>query len=323
MNKLSMLIILAVVLCMAGCCGGGASDSVKLVPAGVDLMVDINIKSLLNDSNVTDNIIDPVTKKKMTVDEAFKQAKEKTGIDFSKLEKVQIFVDFPMDAIASGEKPDPTKLVAGAILTGTFSKDDIIAVVKKKTGTDPKPVTIDGQEVYESPDKKAQITLIGSKYAVIGTGPTVGKVIGLNAGKGEAVGAEMTDVMASAPSDSYVKLAILLPAELKEMILKKAPPQAQLLEKVNNLMLTYRKISASNYGLSLTAKTVDEEAAKKITTALEGLMGLGKMMAMQKPDLAKLMETLKIESTGNIVKITVEIDPELMKKAAKGIPMGK
>ncbi len=323
MQKINFLVILVVVLCIAGCCGGNASDSVKLVPAGVDLMLEINIKSLLGDTNVTDNIIDPVTKKKITVDEAFKQGIEKTGIDFRKLENILVFVDFPMDAIASGAKPDPLKLVAGAILTGSFNESEILAVVKKKIGTEPKSIDVGGYKVYESPDKKAQITLIDSKFLIIGAGPTVGKVIDVVGGKGEAVGGDMTDVLGTAPADSYVKLAILLPAALKEMILKKAPPQAKLLEKVNNLMLIYRKASASNYALDLTAKTSSAEDAKKITSALEGLMALGKMMAMQKPDLAKIMETLKIENSGDIVKITVEIDPELMKKAAKGIPMGK
>lgn len=304
---------------ISGCCGGGgSSDSLKLVPAGIDVLVDINVKSLLNDSNVTDNIIDPVTKKKMTLDEAFAKAKAQTGMDLKTLERINIFLDFPIEAMKNNRPPDPNTIMAGAVISGSFNKQEILDSIKKETGTEPVAVEEEGQQVYETPDKKAKATILNSKHLVIGTGKAVSTIIGLNAGKGASVGKEVTDVLSAASADAYIRIALVLPDEFKQIVLKQAPPQAKILEKINNLMLSYSKGSSNTYALSITAKAVDTEGATQLKTALEGLMAMGKMMAMQKPELGKMMETLKLESSGDMVTIKLEIDPELMKKAAQG-----
>lgn len=103
-----------------------------------------------------------------------------------------------------------------------------------------------------------------------------------------------------------IQIAMLLPEQAREQM--KANPQSAAMASVQTLALSIDVSNAINLGLQAAA---DNEAnGKNVHDAINGFLALGKMMSAEQPDLAKVLNDLKVEQQGANTQVSLNIKAE-------------
>lgn len=103
-----------------------------------------------------------------------------------------------------------------------------------------------------------------------------------------------------------IQIAMVLPEQAREQM--KANPQSAAMASVQTLMLSVDVSNAIN--LALQAAADSEANGKNVHDAINGFLALGKMMSAEQPDMAKLLNDLKIEQQGANTQVSLNIKAE-------------
>jgi hypothetical protein len=205
---------------------------------------------------------------------------------------------------AFGGKPTVYAVAAGSFDQGKFddyaknndkmtvgSQEGVTTYTANKSGEGAPPIfaLLDKNTmiVAETPNFAALLASAKGTGASLKSHPKLGSLIS-KAGAGQ------------------VRMAMVLPDQAKEQL--KAQPQMAPLANIQAVDMSLNATSGMDLSIEATADT--PENGKAVYDTVNGLIAMGKMSSGQNPDMAKIMNALKLEQVGNNNKLTLTLTAE-------------
>ena len=176
----------AITMVAAACGGGNETNPQKLIPAGSNLIGQVNVSGILASGGLA-TIFEAIPKGEddpQTLDDVLDKATEEIGIDIRKISQIALFGDMAR-----------TSEFFGIIAQGKF---DELALISSIRGANDSPIVsteYKGRLLYSPDDDPEEFTLavLDQQFLVVGTREAVQAVIDVQDGVGERVSGPILD----------------------------------------------------------------------------------------------------------------------------------
>jgi hypothetical protein len=289
-------------LVLPACKGGASADAVKLVPDEAEFIIGLNPKAITSSE---------AYKSVATELEGQEDYKEMmTAFEGCNLKPTEF------DAIVIGANQSE-EFVAVIVGDGIGEDDNATCIIKalQKSAGDPEiaEVTkVDGKKVIEGTDARAY--LVNKNMMAMATTGWQDKVGELIDGKGTpAIENSKKDLYGKVDTKGAMWFLADIPAELAGMAALAAPEAAEVKTAAGTIDLS------KGAAINLLAGFDSEDKAKTVATTLQGLFDGVKGEAPK--ELAGIVESVKIEASGNDVKISASATTDELTAAKSVAPL--
>jgi len=302
---------------MAACGGGGKeSDPLKLVPAGSNLMAEVNVTGVLA-SNGLASFIDALPKDNgeppFDLNELLAFFKAETGVDIKQFTRAVLFGDVTRD-----------QDYFGIIALGEFDELSLISDIRSVTEDRLLSTEYKGRLIYNPEDDSDSfsLTVLDEGILVLGTSEAVKAVVDVREGDLDRVSGPIRDAFGDLGS-ALVKVEFdVTAANLgeREFDLGDIPflggggqGLTGSLEAVRDLKLAGLALSQNGQILILRANLdfANEDSAVSINDILDGLLKLGAGLSPV-PELADVLGRVELSLDDSRLSIRIEISgPEI------------
>jgi hypothetical protein len=273
-------------------------QALSLLPKESMALASVNVKAMVDGGLYDDIASDEKTRKEL---DDFRQ---KTGID--------IRTDLTRVVVSVAPDVEMTKDFSGAVF-GNFDKDKILKALREKAQVEEN--NHEGVFIYRVISPKGEPTFVSflSHHVLAIGGPAgIKQVVDRYKGKAESIESNQTmmDLVKEAKQNDMVWAVALVPEKFRESA--NAAPMGKGFEGLQALLLSIN--AGKNLDLSLVGKCNTEPEAKRLSETLTGLMGLTRLAAAAKPEVAEVLDSLHVEVQGNNVDLNLSLTEEQLKK---------
>ncbi len=299
-------ILKTTIFVVQGCsgCENKQSEAFYLIPGASDVVINVNLESVLADVNFQKALIKKNRYKK-DFTSLITYLKTEAGLDISLLKKAAMFIDI------SESKSMPTS--GALILKGIFDKKKVLEAINK---TKKKKAILKESKGYVLIDvnKSTQVAILGNQYLVIGPVDGVEKVVKKYNGHDGDVNPMLKQIYVTKPGNIF-QLAAVLPKGFKSEMASTVKN-----EELKNIINIVAKLSKAGekYILNIAVKCSSNNAVKIISLGVQGLVLIGK--GSKKTGFESLLNKLKITEKGDFLMIDIDVPPELLSELIPGSP---
>ncbi|MCJ7485571.1 MAG: hypothetical protein MUQ25_05320 [Candidatus Aminicenantes bacterium] len=284
-----------------------AESLIRLLPKTTLGVIAIDVHRGMGLASVSKMLQDPQAKQKY--DEFIKMA----GLDPMK--------DIYFVVMGLTATPNATSQEGGVIVNLKYSKDSFLAIMKEKApefqGESYNGVTIysnlDGSETKQT----TRAAFLDDSNILFGSAAAVKGIVDVYQKKAESVmkNAAMAGVLKKVDKAALAWGAFSLPPDLVKKGMESIP-QLKVLEGVTALTLSF-DYRLSNFIADIRTMGGTEEQNKNLASTLNGLKGLGAMLAAQEPAAGELLNAVEVTSGKDFVRLYISVSEETMDKLGK------
>ena len=245
------------------------------------------------------------------------QAKEKYD-EFVKLAGLDPMKDVFFVVMGLTATPNAMGHEGGVIVNLKYSKDSFLATMKEKA-PEFQSESYNGVTIYSNLDgsetkQTTRAAFLDDSNILFGSAAGVKGIIDVHQKKAESVmkNAAMAGVFKKVDKAALAWGAFSLPPDLVKKGMESIP-QLKVLEGVTALTLSF-DYRLSNYIADIRTMGGTEEQNKNLASTLNGLKGLGGMLAAQEPAAGDLLNAIEITSGKDFVRLYISISEEAMDK---------
>ncbi len=338
---LALVLVIAAVVPLVTACGGGGgggtpnpnSDVVsvaldKVLPQKAGMLAGLSVEKILGDKDIA-NLYNTLVKDNLNGDPSVPQTfdallakfQAETGLNLKDFQLVEAFGDISaLTQLTSNDGPDLNTDYLGAIVTGTFTNENIVAAIQKGTGTTLTSTPYGGYPVYviEPGEANASMTFLGKGVMVIGSSAAVKDVIdNKNSGKSNAnwdllqtygrLGDVMFKVAVKIPDDWTAKIPVqqdvsgLGSIDLKPF--KSAKLGGLAANKVGGTSSLEVRVGFPDSSTATTAK----QSVDNFLTMIKGLLQFAGGSVPQAADIGKVLNATVISTRSEVLSLRIEL----------------
>ena len=277
---------------LAGCSGsssdGSGGDISAVVPSGADLVVDVDVETLLTDDAVREQYngalseIDSGVGQQLTVSRYLDEIQAQFGLDPEKADQLLLYADFEREQ-------------AGLVIAAAWSREQVKSAMGATEGSH------NGRPLYQSGELAVGV-LPDGRYT-FGSSESTRNVIDVQQGDADGAGGQIRTAFDSAP-EGYVRFALDPPEEY-------SPPSSGPLELssfgeiVHGYGSLYR--NAGKTGGTLVVEANSSDAATQIEQATTGAIGIGEQAIAEEEslpqELVSVLESTDVSRSGATVRL--------------------
>jgi hypothetical protein len=192
------------------------------------------------------------------------------------------------------------------------------AFVKRETRFSVRPETREGVTLYVLPEREADgrvreeqaVAVLDAKTALIGTPAAVRRAVDAHKGKAAsaAASAALVEAWSQSSAASPVRFGMLVEPLIKSELQR--DPSNPFLKSVAGARFMFGTLGLAGDGglaLSVTTRTGTAEDARSVLATFEAFVELGKQLTADKPDLAALVDLVRLSASGNDVLLTATV----------------
>ncbi len=313
-TSIGSIVLLAVFL-LASCApsssikaGSATAESlIRLLPKSAGGVMAIDVHRGMATAAVSKMLQDP--KAKQNYDEFAKMA----GIDPA---KDVYFVVGGFTAAPNGGSQE-----GGIIVNLKYNKDNFLAVMKEKA-PEFQSASYNGVTIYSNLEgtetkQTTRAAFLDDSNIIFGSEAGVKGIIDVYQKKGESImkNEGMAGVLKKVDKAALAWGAVSVPPDMIKKGIESVP-QLKVLEGVTAMTMSF-DYRLSNYIADIRTMGGSEEQNKNLASTLNGLKGLGAMMAAQEPAAGDLLNAIEITSGQDFVRLYISISEEAMDKLGK------
>jgi len=248
------------------------------------------------------------------------QAKEKYD-EFVKMAGIDPMKDIYFVVMGLTATPNATSQEGGVIVNLKYSKDSFLAIMKDKApefqGESYNGVTIysnlDGSETKQT----TRAAFLDDSNILFGSDSGIKGIIDVYQKKSESImkNAAMAGVLKKVDKAALAWGAFSMPPDLVKKGIESIP-QLKVLEGVTALTMSF-DYRLSNFIADIRTMGGTEEQNKNLASTLNGLKGLGAMLAAQEPAAGELLNAVEVTSGKDFVRLYISVSEETMDKLGK------
>ena len=306
---LLLMVLMLVVSPLVGCSNssGGVTSPIGLVPKQANMVGQADLSNILQDKDLT-RIYDKVPKDSsypQTFDDALTLLKDQYNIDLNSFQEGVLFADVSQSTDEGN--------YSGAIVKGTFNKNDLIAAIQSGPDTTWSIVKYKDYDIYYNEIDDTAFAFLTDNMFVIGTMQPVKDVIDVKKGDAKALSGEVLDTY-NKLGDALIKVAVAVPPGAAEGNLGQSASQVlgnlSAFDKVKTVGMTLSK-GNSSVALNVKLCCADSDSAQSIEDSINGLIGfMGLVMSMsgdqqQNQALDTLLNNVEVSRSDSCVNITL------------------
>jgi hypothetical protein len=306
---LLVMLLLLVVSPLVGCSNssGGVTSTIGLVPKKANMIGYADLSKILQDKDLT-GIYDKVPKNisyPQTFDDALAKLKDQYNIDLNSFQEGVLFADVSQ-SMDEGN-------YSGAIVKGTFDKNDLIAAIQSGSDTTWSTAKYKDYDIYNNEIEDTAFAFLSDDMFVVGTMQPVKDTIDVKKGDAKALSGEVLDTY-NKLGDALIKVAMAVPPGMAEGDLGQSASQVlgnlSAFDKVKSVGMT---VSQNDDSVALNVKLccADSDSAQSIEDSINGLIGfVGLVMSMsenqeQNQALDTLLNNVEVSRSDSCVNITL------------------
>ena len=312
-RKLAVILgfaVLVLMSCQQGMAPAGSAspeDVLKYLPQDAQGVFFIDVHSAMLTS---------AAEKLMQEDDDTKKYMEflqKTGID----PKTDVF--YVAAAIVS---EDPKEQKGAAVINLKYEKEKILATIKEEADDPPVTEDYNGITLYSGEEEDNNgFAFLDDSNVVVGDLSSVKAVVDVMQKKRDNVfkNTDLAQLLNKTDKDTLFWGAMLIPPKA----LADATAGNPRLEALSSLTAMIFNFDYRSSTLMANIKALSNDAVKnkQIAEMLTGFKAMGAMMAVQKPELGQLLDSISITSGDDHVLISANIPEELLQKLKSEIPL--
>jgi len=248
------------------------------------------------------------------------KAKQKYD-EFVKLAGIDPMKDVYFVVMGLTATPNAMAQEGGAIVNLKYDKDNFLAILKEKA-PEFQSASYNGVTIYSNLDgsEKKQTTrtaFLDDSNILFGSEAGVKGIIDVYQKKAESVmkNAAMAGVLKKVDKAAMAWGAFSLPPDLVKKGIESIP-QLKVVEGVTALMMSF-DYRLSNFIADIRTMGGTEEQNKNLASTLNGLKGLGAMLAAQEPAAGELLNAVEVTSGKDFVRLYISVSEEAMDKLGK------
>jgi hypothetical protein len=306
---LLLMVLLLVVSPLVGCSNssGGVTSPIGLVPKKANMVGQADLSKILQDKDLT-GIYDKVPKNAtypQTFDDALTKLKDQYNIDLNSFQEGVLFADVSQ-SMEQGN-------YSGAIVKGTFNKNDLIAAIQSGSDTVWSTIKYKDYDIYTDEAQETAFAFLSDNMFVMGTMQPVKDVIDVKKGDAKALNGEVLDTY-NKLGDALIRVAVAVPAGMAEGNLGQSASQVlgnlSAFDKVKTVGMTVSKNDES-VALNVKLCCADSDSAQSIEDSINGLIGfMGLIMSMsgnqtQNQTLNNLLNKVEVSRSDSCVNISL------------------
>ncbi len=267
--------------------------AIDLVPRTANIAASVDLNRIFADDDVLDiiNEIAANLEEPKTVDELLELVIEETGIDLRDFSEVLIFGDF--------ESED----YFGAIAKGDFDQAALIGAIESAVGEELSPSDYKGYQIYNIPDQEMAICFLNSNTILGGSRAAVKDAIDVNEGA-PSLDKPIYDTY-NALGQSWIKLAMEMPAEAMEVIPDELPPGLDTFLAMQTIGLSFNKVGV-NLSLQLKLLFLNSANAEDAKGAFDALKGMLAFIPDLPGEVTEIVDRLNVEQSGSWLTVSFE-----------------
>jgi len=245
------------------------------------------------------------------------QAKQKYD-EFIKMAGLDPMKDVYFVVMGLTATPNAMGHEGGVIVNLKYNKDSFLATMKEKA-PEFQSESYNGVTIYSNLDgsetkQTTRAAFLDDSNILFGSAAGVKGIVDVHQKKAESVmkNAAMAGVFKKVDKAALAWGAFSLPPDLVKKRMESIP-QLKVLEGVTALTLSF-DYRLSNYIADIRTMGGTEEQNKNLASTLNGLKGLGGMLAAQEPAAGDLLNAIEITSGKDFVRLYISISEEAMDK---------
>jgi hypothetical protein len=305
---LALMVLLLVVFPLVGCSNssGGTTNPIGLVPAKANMIAQADVSSILQDKDLT-GIYDKIPKGTSyphTFNDALTQLKDKYNIDLKGFQEGVLFTDISQSGGGGN--------YSGAIVKGTFNKDDLITALE--SGSDIWNTNkYKDYDIYSNELSDTAFAFLTDNIFVIGAIQPVKDVIDVENGDAKALSGEVMDTY-NGLGDALIKVAVAVPPGAIEGSLGQSASQIlgnlSAFDKVKTVGITVSKNDAS-VTLNVKLCCADSDSAQGVEGSINNLISFVRLVMSlsgnqaQKQMVNNLLNKVEVGKSDSCVNITL------------------
>jgi hypothetical protein len=301
MKKITLLLA---VLLLAGCCAllplGGSKDVLEFVPKSANFVAIARSSAIFNDSDLS-TYRSPYTSQIDTME-------SHTGIDFTKMDKILLFIDSKIITSPSSSSSMP---YMGFILRGSINKDQILA--KMRVDNTVTNFTYGNNVIYElsptdNPESKSYFSFLDDSTLIAGSREAVQDSIDVGSGKQDSI---KSNQRFSQTYDALDKNSLLI------LLVEVSPPMKDYINNIKGLPFNTTALSrmdfvgfslakqAKNLDIKLLVTAPDTVSANGISNALDKALSFAQGATQSGSALEAFVKKVKVVANGDTVTVTL------------------
>jgi hypothetical protein len=202
---------------------------------------------------------------------------------------------------------------SGAIVKGTFNKNDVIAAIQSEAGVQLSTIKYKDYEIYTDELEGTAIAFLGNTTIVIGAMQSVKDVIDVKKGDAKALSGEVLDTY-NKLGDALIKVAVAVPPGVAEGNLGQYASEflgnISVFDKVNTVGMTASKNDQS-VTLNVKLCCADSDSAQSVENSINGLISFIRLIMSvsgnqeQNQTLNNLLNKVEVSRSDSCVNITL------------------
>jgi hypothetical protein len=248
------------------------------------------------------------------------QAKEKYD-EFVKMAGIDPMKDVYFVVMGLTATPNATSQEGGVIVNLRYNKDSFLAVMKDKA-PEFQSESYNGVTIYSNLDgsetkPSTRAAFLDDSNILFGSEAGVKGIIDVHQKKAESVmqNTGMAGVLKKVDKAALAWGVFSLPPDLVQKGIESVP-QLKVLEGVTALTMSF-DLRLANYIADIRTAGGTKEQNDTLASTLNGLKGLGAMLAAQEPAAGDLLNAIEITSGQDFVRLYISVSEEAMDKLAK------
>jgi hypothetical protein len=248
------------------------------------------------------------------------QAKEKYD-EFVKMAGIDPMKDVYFVVMGLTATPNATSQEGGGIVNLRYNKDGFLAVMKDKA-PEFQSESYNGVTIYSNLDgsetkQTTRAAFLDDSNILFGSEAGVKGIIDVHQKKAESVmqNTAMAGVLKKVDKAALAWGAFSLPPDLVQKGIESIP-QLKVIEGVTAMTMSF-DYRLSNYIADIRTAGGTKEQNDTLASTLNGLKGLGAMLAAQEPAAGDLLNAIEITSGQDFVRLYISVSEEAMEKLGK------
>jgi hypothetical protein len=291
--------------------GGGEASKLasNYIPKDVQVVGGFDAAEFYNSAIYKE--LGPEIEKKLADDKQFQEMTTKAGFDYKKVEAVAFGVSNISGMMGrSGEEKAPPKFVAA--VKGTFDSAKMMTFLKESAGSKAEEKDLEGVKAIVAGNEGA-VGMLGDDVLLAASPDWFATSVKLSKGTGDSVekNADLAGIRGHIDDGATFWVAAALPKEAME-----AAPGGEMFAKAS--FAAFSVDLSSGIDLKSAIKMGSGDDANKASSQIKMGIGLASGFAASVPDigetLKKLVEGVKVEVDGDVLKVTASASSDDVKK---------
>ena len=318
-RRLGALGVLSLSVLLLAACGGEErlTEPDKLVPAGSNLIAEVQLAKILADSDLKDlfGALPDVGEIPGSLEEVLDLVIEETGVDPRQFDSLVIFARF------SGFDEDTE---GALILRGSFDEEMLVEAIEMATRGGLEESEYKEHRIYLGDDEDNAFSVVEKGTLVLGSLEGVRSVIDVRVGDADPFSGPLADTLGEL-GDVLFKLALEVPEEAKQDFgqdfdfdfnILGEPPLVEAFQDVQTVALSVDRVE-DDLVFEAWADFTPESSAADTTEGLEAVLTLVRLSLGE--ELGDLLRKVKVSADGTRLTVRSEVTVEEIKDAVMSL----